>query len=422
MSGLRCMPSDRKQGANQPHVGSKPRTSVPVDISVTAPLCRPVSQGKIESSPVDVEVERLPGRGTEGQRVMVTTQVKEFQVSNDALDDGDELHRRLAVDGYIFIRGLLDPQPLWDLRLQMLEVMRQGGWLQAGSKVSDGVANVSKKCAEGDPEYLAMYKNIQRLEAFHRLPHDPAIISLMEKIVGETVLPHPSKVARLWFPQNTLHTTPAHQDFVHFQGTYDTYTCWTPVGDCPIELGPLAVLVGSQQSGEVFDHHFALGAGGLAVDTGTLSDAWVSSDFASGDALIFPSRTVHQALPNVTRDRLRVSLDNRYQAQSQPIAEHQLLPHLHRVGGQTWEDIYPHWQSSDLTYYWKDLNLTVIPSDTSRQERSFDEALALARQGDELARPLLVRIVRRDPSSPQATAAQEALAALDEQTGGPSSH
>jgi hypothetical protein len=139
----------------------------------------------------------------------------------------------------------------------------------------------------------------------------------------------------------------------------------------------------------------------------------VSDDFAIGDALIFPSRTVHQALPNLTEDRLRVSLDNRYQAQSQPIAEHQLLPHLNRSSKQTWEDIYPYWQSSDLKYYWKDLNLRVIPSDNTRQERGFAEALELARQGNELARPLLVRIVRRDPYSPQGQAAQEALEALD---------
>jgi hypothetical protein len=348
----------------------------------------------------------------------MATQVKHFKVSNDALDDVPELQRRLAEDGYLFIRRLLDPQPLWDLRLQILAVLREGGWLQAGSNLADGVADVSTKCAEGDPEYIAVYKNVQRLEAFHRLPHDPTIVSLIEKIVGETVLPHPSKIARLWFPQNTLHTTPAHQDFVHFQGSYETYTCWTPVGDCPLELGPLAVLVGSQQSGAIFDHHFALGAGGLAVDTEALAGEWVSSDFALGDALIFPSRTVHQALPNLTRDRLRVSLDNRYQARSQPIAEHQLLPHLNRVSGQTWDDIYPHWPASDLQYYWKDLSLTVLPSDTTRQERAFAEALELARQGDELARPLLVRIVRRDPASAQATAAREALVALDAATSG----
>ncbi len=349
----------------------------------------------------------------------MATQLTHFQVSNDALDDGPELRRRIADDGYLFIRQLLDPQRLGDLRLHMLEVLRAGGWLRTGSPLNDGVADVAKKCAEGDPEYIAVYKNIQQLEAFHRLPHDPTIISVMEKIVGETVLPHPSKVARLWFPQNTLHTTPAHQDFVHFQGAYDTYTCWTPVGDCPLALGPLAVLVGSHKSGEVFDHHFALGAGGLAVDTGTLTGTWASTDFASGDALIFPSRTVHQALPNVTPDRLRLSLDNRYQARSQPIAAHQLLPHLNRASGQTWDDIYPHWQATDLQYYWKNLNLTVLPSDTTRQDRGFAEALELARQGNEVARPFLVRVVGRDPASPQATAAREALAALDAWANGP---
>lgn len=348
----------------------------------------------------------------------MATTIKPFKISNDALDDTHELRRRLDDDGYLFVHGLLDATSLWDLRLQMLQVLQEGGWLQAGSHLADGIADVSKKCAEGDPEYIDVYRNVQRLEAFHRLAHAPSILTLMDKIIGEAVLPHPSKVARLWFPQNTLHTTPAHQDFVHFQGTYETYTCWTPVGDCPIELGPLAVLVGSHQSGEIYDHHFALGAGGLGLDTTQMPGEWVSSDFAIGDALIFPSRTVHQALPNVTADRLRVSLDNRYQAQSQPIAEHELHPHLSRSSGQDWDDIYPYWQSSDLQYYWKDLDLQVVPSDTSRQTKAFDEALELARQGNELARPLLIRIVKRDPDSPQAVAAQEALRALDARTSG----
>jgi hypothetical protein len=347
----------------------------------------------------------------------MATQVNPFQVSNDALDDTAELQRRLAEDGYIFIRQLLNAEPLWDLRVQMLEVLRDGGWLQPGADLIDGVADVSMKCAEGDAEYIAVYKNIQHIERFHSLPHDPAIVSLMERIVGGAVLPHPSKIARLWFPQNTLHTTPAHQDFVHFQGTYETYTCWTPVGDCPIELGPLAVVPGSHKSGAIFDHHFALGAGGLAIDTEPLAGQWLSNDFACGDALIFPSLTVHQALPNVTPDRLRVSLDNRYQARSQPIAAHQLLPHLNQISGQVWEDIYPYWRSKEFQYYWKDLHLTVLPTDMSRQQRGFAEAIELAHQGNELARPRLVRVLQGDPASPDVAAAREALAALDARMG-----
>jgi ectoine hydroxylase-related dioxygenase (phytanoyl-CoA dioxygenase family) len=335
-----------------------------------------------------------------------------FQVSNDALDDAPELRRRLDREGYLFIRRLVDPAPLRDLRAQLLAVLGDGGWLQAGSDPIDGIAEVARKCAEGDPEYLAVYRGVQRLEAFHRMAHHPTILAVMERIIGETVLPHPAKVARLWFPQNTLHTTPAHQDFVHFQGTYETYTCWMPVGDCPIELGPLAVLAGSHRSGEIYEHHFALGAGGLAVDP-ALDGVWLSNDFAIGDALIFPSRTVHRALPNLTPDRLRVSLDNRYQAQSQPIAAHELLPHLHRASRQGWEDIYSGWHTTDLQYYWKGLPLKVVPTDDSRSARGFEEALERARRGDELARPLLDRIVRREPDSSQAQASREALRVLD---------
>jgi len=344
---------------------------------------------------------------------MNVQEVQPFRVSNDALGQADELRRRLAEDGYLFVRRLVDPQPLADLRRQMLDVCREGGWLVPGSNLIEGVADVDRKCAEGDPEYLAVYTNIQRLEAFHRAGHWPAVLAIMERITGETILPHPSKVARLWFPQNTQHTTPAHQDHVHFQGAYETYTCWMPVGDCPIELGPLAILAGSHKAGAVREHHFSLGAGGLALGPDQLAGTWLSSDYEMGDALIFPSLTVHQALPNLTPDRLRVSLDNRYQALSQPIAEHQLLPHLTRGSRQTWDDIYAGWQTPDLLYYWRQLPLQVVATDTTQQERGFQEAIQRARAGDEYARPLLDRVVRVYPDSPQGHAAEQALRVLD---------
>ena len=344
---------------------------------------------------------------------MTSPVVQPFRVSNDALDEADELRRRLAEDGYLFIRKLVDPQPLAELRRQMLDVCQAGGWLASGSNLIDGVADVRRKCAEGDPEYLDVYTNIQRLEPFHRAGHWPAVLAIMEQIAGETILPHPSKIARLWFPQNTQHTTPAHQDYVHFQGAFETCTCWMPVGDCPIELGGLAVLADSHKHGSLREHHFSLGAGGLALPSDELAGTWLSTDYEIGDALIFPSLTVHQALPNLTEDRLRVSLDNRYQSPSQPIAEHQLQPHLSRTSHQTWDDVYATWQTTDLQYYWRQLPLQVVPSDRTQQERGFREALERARAGDEYARPLLDRVVRINPDTPEAHAAKEALRAFD---------
>jgi len=37
MSNLTCKPGGRKQSDNKSHVGSRPRTSVPIDVTVTTP-------------------------------------------------------------------------------------------------------------------------------------------------------------------------------------------------------------------------------------------------------------------------------------------------------------------------------------------------------------------------------------------------
>ena len=244
----------------------------------------------------------------------MATELKEFRASNDAIDDADELRKRIRDYGYLFFRRLHDPDMLRELRLEILGALRDQGWIRRDAELIDGVADISHRCAEGDLEYAQAYHQAYRLESFHRSGHWPSVINVMEKIVGGEVLPHPNKIARLWFPQYVEHTTPVHQDFVHFQGAYDTYTCWSPVGDCPIELGGLAVQPGSHKRNTVFDHHFSLGAGSLTVDTDEHQGDWVTTDYEMGDALIFHSLTLHQALPNVTDDRLRVSLDNRYQA------------------------------------------------------------------------------------------------------------
>lgn len=340
----------------------------------------------------------------------MTAEFQEFRVSNDAFQDPEELRRRMDAEGYLFFRSLQDADKLQTLRRDILAVCREGGWLKAGTDPAAGIAEPSRRCTEGDLEYARVYHEIYKLQSFHRAGHWPEVLATMEKVIGGPVLPHPQKIARLWFPQYTEHTTPIHQDFVHFQGTYETYTCWAPVGDCPRELGGLALLPGSHKINAVHDHHFSLGAGSLAIDTERLKGQWVTTDYAIGDTLIFHSLTVHQALPNRTADRLRISLDNRYQGMDQPIAEHMLLPHLRTHHELTWDEVYRDWRSHELQYYWRDLDLEVLPKDESWGAKGFEEALALARRGDASARHHLERLMKRNPDSDQARAAASALA------------
>lgn len=327
------------------------------------------------------------------------TELKEFRVSNDALDDAEEIGRRLDEEGYVFIKKLQDPDRLMALRREILQVCMTGGWLVRGTDPMDGIADIGAQCTEGDIGYTDVYHEIYKLEAFHRSGHWPEVIEMMEKVVGGPVLPHPQKIARLWFPKYTEHTTPVHQDFVHFQGTYDTYTCWAPVGDCPIELGGLALLPGSHKINAVHEHHFSLGAGNLAIDTADLENAWATTNYEVGDSLIFHSLTVHQALPNLTEDRLRVSLDNRYQAMNQPIAEHMLQPHLQGHHMLSWDEVYENWTSTELQYYWKDIDVEALARIEKWGVQGFEEAMELARQGNKHAAHHLQRFVTREPTS-----------------------
>ena len=345
---------------------------------------------------------------------MLSENLSELRVSNDARDDADELRRRLEEDGYLFFRRLLDPQRLLKLRREMLTVMQAGGWLVAGTDPVEGVANPAARSTEGDPEYTDVYHRVYRLQAFHEIAHCREVMDLLERVRGCQMIPQPQKVARLWFPKFTEHTTPIHQDFVHFQGTFDNLTCWSPVGDCPRELGGLAVLRGSHKVSRVLDHHFSLGAGSLHVDPAEheeLNTEWLTTDYEVGDTRIFPALTIHTALPNVTEDRLRVSLDNRYQRVSDPIAEHMLNPHLSSMSRLTWEDVYANWTSDEFQYYWRPFNIAVLPKITKYLDQAFEEALLLARSGDERAKLHLRRIAQRDPASVQGKTAAIALAA-----------
>ena len=350
-------------------------------------------------------VSKMEGTGEEAE------EWRELCVSNDASGDAEELRRRMDRDGYLFFRQLQCPDLLGALRREMLTVMQEGGWLMEGTDPVDGIANLAARCTEGDVEYTEVYHEVYKLEAFHRIAHQPEVLGMVEKIYGQPAMAHPQKIARLWFPAYTEHTTPAHQDFVHFQGNYRTLTCWAPVGDCPRELGGLAMLAGSHKTGGVLTHHFSLGAGALDVEIGeeNRKREWHSTDYEIGDTLIFPSLTIHKALPNVTPDRLRVSLDNRYQAVGDTIAEHMLLPHLNIFNELTWEDVYADWTQDDLKYYWETIANPVTPRNMSWLDRGFEEAVERAKGGDPHARLYLKRFVRRDPDSPQAKAAEEAL-------------
>jgi hypothetical protein len=285
--------------------------------------------------------------------------------SNDALGHPEALRARMEWDGCLFFRGLVDTAALLEVRRDILELCREEGWLAEGSALMDSVAAPGLRHVEPEPDFMKVYERVMKLESFHALAHDPAMLAMYRDLIGETVLVHPRNIARIIFPQNTQYTTPAHQDYIYIQGTPETFTSWIPLSDCPREFGSLSILVGSHRQ-ELLPTHPALGAGGRGVNTDHLDLPWAEGDFRLGDFLVFHSHAVHRALDNRSSDRLRLSVDFRYQGVSQPLVKESLLPHYAR---QTWEEIYAGWSSDRYQYYWRQLPLNIVPFDRGLFER-----------------------------------------------------
>ena len=282
-----------------------------------------------------------------------------FSISDAALEDAQTLRERMRRDGYLFFRGLISVPQIGETRSAILNACASEGWLLAGSSPEEGIAAPGAAHTEPEPGYMTVYDQVLRGEAFSTLAHDPRLMTVLRSLFAEEPLPHARNIARIIFPQNTLHTTPAHQDYLHIQGTEETYTAWIPLGDCPLELGSLIVMPGSHRAG-VCSAHRSYGAGGVGIDTDALSYPWTGSDFKAGDVVLFHSLTVHKALPNLSPDRLRLSVDFRYQPLSHPIAASSLQPHYER---QTWDEIYADWTSACFQYYWRDLPIRYADDD-----------------------------------------------------------
>jgi ectoine hydroxylase-related dioxygenase (phytanoyl-CoA dioxygenase family) len=100
-----------------------------------------------------------------------------------------------------------------------------------------------------------------------------------------------------------------HQDGHYVRTGTELWTAWIPLGDCPVELGPLAALPGSHHGGLREHSGNGIFQGGVTVPEDAV---WHTTDFECGDVLLLTKHTLHCSLPNVSDGRLRISGDFRY--------------------------------------------------------------------------------------------------------------
>lgn len=271
----------------------------------------------------------MPVSTTESQTIENTNQVYTPFIESDANADAATLRARMEADGYLFFRGLVPADEVLAVRRDVLEFCRDAGWLDPNYDLMEAVAAPGVgPLVEGHPDYMPVYRKVLKAPRFHDFPAQPSLMSIAAKLLGTEPFVHPRRIGRITFPNYVVATTPPHQDHFYIRGSVETYSCWIPLGACPMSLGGLAVWRGSRHKGYIEHTVHSPGAvGGCGVPVNEDEAVWHTSDFGVGDALFFHSYTVHKALPNNSGDRLRVSTDNRYQRPKDDIHAGSLKPH-----------------------------------------------------------------------------------------------
>ncbi|MFD2080617.1 Phytanoyl-CoA dioxygenase (PhyH) [Actinopolymorpha cephalotaxi] len=254
--------------------------------------------------------------------------------SDDAVNDPDELWRRLDTDGYLYLPGYLD-------REEVLAARRDIATSLAGEGILDPEAD-PMLAVPGPSEHNRIFDDLAKAsEPLRRVLYAGAMVRLYERLFGEPVRHYDYTWLRAVRPGRG---TAPHGDSVFMnRGTPNLLTAWVPLGDVDLRLGGLMLLEGSNRLESVRrDYHtrdvdaycendeeeaelaregrwgwngvFSPDPVALRADLGL---RWVTGEYAAGDVVTFPMYTLHGSLDN-TSTRVRLSCDLRYQRASEP--------------------------------------------------------------------------------------------------------
>lgn len=246
----------------------------------------------------------------------------ELRESTDLIGDEAALHERLEEDGYLFLREFHDPDLVREARIDVLEHMAEEGLLDPDEPVEEGVVHPEWFGGEFDMSSASWthYPNL------NELIEGDAVMDFFERFIGAKPLGYDRKLGRA---KATGDFTGFHVDNVFMgRGTDDLYTAWRPIGDCPLEQGPLLLCPGSHKHDGLRETYAQIDVDRDACESffshdpydviETIGGPLATADFAAGDALLFTPYLLHGSLSNRT-DRFRISVDTRYQSVEKPV-------------------------------------------------------------------------------------------------------
>jgi hypothetical protein len=243
--------------------------------------------------------------------------------STDSLADVDELRRRIATDGYLLLRGLIDRGAVLEARRVVLEHLREQHALVEGTPLMEGVM-------PRDGRSVGMKRVAYRPEVL-RVLEAPELYSFYRRLYGE----EPATFTHKWLRAvGNEQFTGSHMDVVYMgRGSERVNTVWIPFGDIPITQGTLVVCEASHRLDSFARMRATYGRsdvdrdrteGWFSEDPEEIRDRfggrWLTADVRAGDIITFGLYTLHGSTNNTT-NRFRLSCDVRFQPASEPMDE-----------------------------------------------------------------------------------------------------
>jgi hypothetical protein len=282
----------------------------------------------------------------------LTAAVTGIGMLNDATGlahDGEAMRLAIERDGYVYLRGVLDADDVREARLSVLNRLHAEGSLAPDQPIENGIAHP-------DADFSFRPDLAVDNPAVERVLYHGAMMDVFGRLLGGPVRHFDFTWLRAKTPGAQTSTNP-HCDIVYMsRGTPRLFTAWTPLCDCPTEMGGLIVLEGSHRRDDALKDYWRMDVdtycrgdtetgdllqgrlkwasdklGGAVAETAqdaqaALGGRWLTANFQAGDVLIFCMQLVHSSLDNRT-DRIRLSTDSRYQLASEPADERWIGEH-----------------------------------------------------------------------------------------------
>ena len=248
-------------------------------------------------------VEALYMPDAEDSDVYAVNPQRELESCNHLLGDHEALMKFHDEEGYILLRGVLDPASVEEARKAMFAVMERHGLIEPGATVPVWTG----KPFPGNMEESQEFAGIAR-----KLIENPANAQVMETILGEPASIIPIVQYRTYPPGGSI--TGIHQDGFYSPGIKNYKPVWTPLANCEREVGGLMVAV--RQCNQGYFHNTAKSP--PHIPAGVIpDDSWATTDYFPGDVLIINPYAPHASMPNRS-NRCRVTIDTRVQSAANP--------------------------------------------------------------------------------------------------------